>query len=146
MVTIPMCTSLKQIDNKTLCLFSSKGNLSATYKPRWTEFREFRRIENNCIIVKESEEKFKDNSGYANIYCLDDKFQIVWTIDAPFKNDSFPNPIVWNKQTIRRQKVDGYLTLDTIDNPKTFLCSSWHGFTVTVDYETGETISSEFTK
>ena len=141
-----MDNSLKLIDNKTLCLFDNKGNLVATHKSRWTDFKEFKYVGHNCIIVKESDEGFKDNSGYANIYCLDDNLQILWTIKAPFKNDSFPNPIVWNMQTLRRQKDDGYLTLDTIDNPKTFMCSSWHGFTVTIDYRTGQTISSEFTK
>jgi hypothetical protein len=137
---------IKLADDKTLCLFDSSNRLVVTYKSRWTKFKEFRRVGHNCIIVRESDEKFADNSGHANIYCLDDTFQLVWTIDAPFKNDSFPNAIVWNKQIIRRQKSDGYLTLETIDNPKTFMCSSWHGFTVTVDYESGQTISSEFTK
>jgi hypothetical protein len=141
-----MDNSIKLVDDKTLCLFDSSNNLVATHKPRWTEFMEFKRVGHDCIIVRESDEKFADNSGHANIYCLDDTFQVVWTLDAPFKNDSFPNPIVWNKQTIRRQKSDGYLTLETVDNPKTFMCSSWHGFTVTVNYKTGQTISSEFTK
>ncbi|ANI89146.1 hypothetical protein A9P82_07480 [Arachidicoccus ginsenosidimutans] len=102
-----MDNSIKLIGNKTLCLFDDKGNILLTHKPRWTEFKEFKRIEYNCIIVKESAEKFLDKSGFANIYCLDEKFHIVWTIKAPFKNDSFPNlnPIIWNKQTIRLQKT-----------------------------------------
>jgi hypothetical protein len=141
-----MDNSLKLIDDKTLCLFDSSNRLVATHKPHWTEFKEFKHVGHDCIIVRESDEKFADNSGHANIYCLDDTFKLVWTIDAPFKNDSFPNAIVWNKQTVRRQKSDGYLTLETVENPKTFMCSSWHGFTVTVDYKTGQTISSEFTK
>lgn len=127
-------------------MFDSRNNLIATHKSRWTVFQEFKRVEHNCIIVRESDEKFVAKLGHANIYCLDDTFQIAWTIQAPFKNDSFPNPIVWNKQTIRRQKSDGYLTLETIDNPETFMCSSWHGFTVSIDYKTGQTLSSEFTK
>jgi hypothetical protein len=138
--------SIKLTDDKTLCLFDSNNRLVATHKPRWTEFKEFKRIALDCTIVRESDEKFADNSGHANIYCLDDAFQIVWTIDAPFKDDSFPNPIVWNKQTIRRRKSDGYLTLETVDNSESFMCSSCHGFTVTVDFKTGQTISSEFTK
>jgi hypothetical protein len=138
--------SIELTDNKTLCLFDSSNRLVATRKPLWTEFKEFKRVGQDCIIVRESNEKFADNSGHANIYCLDDNFQIVWTIDAPFKDDSFPNPIVWNKQVIRRRKNDGYLTLETVDNSESFMCSSCHGFTVTVDYKTGQTISSEFTK
>jgi hypothetical protein len=138
--------SIKLTDDKTLCLFDSSNRLVATRKPRWTEFKEYKRVGHDCTIVRESDEEFADNSGHANIYCLDDTFQLVWTIDAPFKNDSFPNPIVWNKQTIRRRKSDGYLTLEIVENPKSFMCSSWHGFTVTVDYKTGQTVSSEFTK
>lgn len=141
-----MDNSLKLIDDKTLCLFDNSNKLVATHKPRWTEFKEFKRVGQDCIIIKESDDKFTDNSGHANIYCLDDNFKIVWTIVAPFKNDSFTNAIVWDKQTVRRQKSDGYLTLDIVDNSNTFMCSSWHGFTVTVDYRTGQTISSEFTK
>jgi hypothetical protein len=137
---------IKLTDDKTLCLFDSSNRLVATHKPRWTKFEEFKRVGHDCIIIRESDEKFADNLGYANIYCLDDAFQTVWIVDAPFKKDSFPNAIVWDKQTVRRQKSDGYLSLETVDNPKTFMCSSWHGFTVTVDYKTGQTISSEFTK
>ena len=137
---------LRLIDNKILCLFDSKGNLIRTYKPRWTNFKEAKYIGHDCIIIKENDEGFTANSEYANIYCLDDNFHIVWTIKAPFKNDSFPNRIVWNTQSLRRQKDDGYLTLDFIENLKTFMCSSWHGITVTVDYYTGQIVATEFTK
>jgi hypothetical protein len=138
--------SIKLIDHKTLCIFNSNNKPLATYKPRWTEFKEFRRVGLDRIIVRESDDMFSDNTGHANIYCLDDDFQIIWTIIAPFKNDNFPNAIVWDKQTVRRQNDNGYLTLDAVDNKNTFMCSSWHGITVTVDYKTGQIISSELTK
>jgi hypothetical protein len=82
----------------------------------------------------------------ANIYCLDDNFKLKWTIEAPYENDSFPNEIVWDKMTERQQTQSGHLMLEITENHNTFICSSWKGITVTVDYETGKTISTEFTK
>jgi len=89
LVAIRMDNSIKLADDKTLCLFDSRNKLVATHKPRWTKFNEFKRVGHDRIIIRESDENFADNSGNANIYCLDDTFQIVWTVDAPFKNDSF---------------------------------------------------------
>jgi hypothetical protein len=104
-------------------------------------------VKENINIIKENDTGFSsDTKDEANIYCIDDQFNIVWTIKKPFENDSFPNEIVWDKATIVRQNENGYLTLEIIDNSNTFICSSWKGITVTVDYETGQTISSEFTK
>ena len=138
---------LKLIDNYTLALFDKQNNIISRHKPRWTKFDQFRRVEENVNIIKEDDYGFvSDAKDEANIYCLDDKFNIVWTIKKPFENDSFPNQIVWDKATIERQTENGYLTLEIIDNVNTFICSSWKGITVTVEYETGQTISSEFTK
>jgi len=72
-----MDNALKLIDNKTLCLYDSNGNLLATHKPRWTFFIEFKQIGHDCIIVNESHQAFKDNSGFANIYCLNNILQII---------------------------------------------------------------------
>ena len=47
---------------------------------------------------------------------------------------------------VETQTAQGFLTLDTKENLETFICSSWKGITVTVDYETGLTKSVEFTK
>jgi hypothetical protein len=142
-----MDTSLKLKDDKTLCLFDMEGKVLARHRPRWTRFDEFKRIKENCNIVKESDRNFpKATNGGANIYCLDDNFRLKWTIKAPFENDTFPNPIVWDTETVSKQTPQGFLTLETERNPNTFICSSWHGFTVTVEYETGITKSVEFTK
>jgi hypothetical protein len=139
--------TLKLVNGTTLYLCDNENNIVAQYKPRWTMFNQFKRVRENCNIIKESDDGFtKDNKSKANIYCLDDDFKIKWIINAPSKNDRFPNPIMWDKETVRRQKEDGYLTLDIVDNYDTFICSSWAGFTVTVDYETGQIIKQEFTK
>ena len=138
---------LKLIDNYTLGLFDKENNIIARHKPRWTKFDQFRRMKENINIIKEADNGFSsDTKDEANIYCFDDQFNIVWTIKKPFENDTFPNQIVWDKATVVRQTENGYLTLEIIDNSETFICSSWKGITVTVDYETGQTISSEFTK
>ena len=138
---------LKLIDNYTLGLFDKENNIIARHKPRWTMFHQFRRVKENLNIIRENENGFSsDTKDEANIYCLDDKFNIVWTIKKPFENDSFPNQIVWDKATIVRQNENGYLTLEIIDKSNSFICSSQKGITVTVDYETGNTLSSEFTK
>jgi len=142
-----MDASLKLIDNTTLCLCDKEGNILVKHKPLWTKFAQFKRVKENCNIIKESDENFpKRNNDLANIYCLDDNFNVRWTIKAPFSKDTFPNPIVWDTETITKKNTQGYLTLETSKNPDTFICSSWHGFTVTVEYETGITRSIEFTK
>ncbi len=138
---------LKLIDNYTLGLFDNEDNIIARHKPRWTKFEQFRRVKENLNIIRENENGFSCyTKDEANIYCLDDQFNILWTIKKPFENDNFPNQIVWDKATILRQTEDGYLTLEIIDKSNTFICSSQKGITVTVDYETGNTLSREFTK
>lgn len=147
MVAMQMDNSLKLINDKTLILIDNDGNILLRHKPIWTKFVEFKKVRDNCIVVREDCYNFpKENKDKANIYCLDNNFKLRWTIDSPFQNDTFPNAIVWNKQTVERRKENGYLTLDLIDNSNTFVCSSWNGFTVTIEYETGRTISKEFTK
>ena len=136
-------------DNEILCLRNKEtGAIIATHKPLGTRFVQYKRIKANCNIVQEDDNGFPKNSrkGQANIYCLDDSFSIVWIIKLPIKNDSFPNPIVWNKETVKRKQENDYLILDVQDNPNTFICASWSGHTVTVDYETGKTINIKFTK
>jgi hypothetical protein len=117
--------TLKLVNDTTLYLCDNENNIVAQHKPQWTMFNQFKRVRENCNIIKENDDGFtKDNKGKANIYCLDDDFKIKWIINTPFKNDSFPNPILWDKETVRRQK-DGYLELDIVDNYDTFICSSW---------------------
>ena len=138
---------LKLIDAYIIALFDKENNIMVQRMPRWTKFDQFRRIKENINIIKENVNGFiSDTKTEANIYCLDDQFNIVWTIKKPYENDSFPNQIVWEKATIVRQTENGYLTLEIIDNLNTFICSSQKGITVTVNYETGQIISSEFTK
>ncbi len=142
-----MDNSLDLIDNETLGLFDNEGNVLFRHKPLWTEFTQFKRVKESCNIVKEADDDFPKNiDNKANIYCLDDNFKLKWTIEAPFENDSFPNQIIWDKKIERLQAPSGHLILETTENTDTFTCSSWKGITVTVDYETGKIISSEFTK
>src|SRR6478672_783788 len=99
-----METSLNFTDAKTLYLCDKEGKILAQHKPFWTRFEQVKRIKENCNIVKEDDEGFQSNNKWkANIYCLDDNFNLRWTIKSPFKNDSFPNPIVWDKETVRKQ-------------------------------------------
>ena len=138
---------LKLIDNYTLGLFDKENNITAQHKPRWSKFDQFKRVRNNLNIIKEADSGFSSNTkDETNIYYIDDQLNIVWEVKTPFENDSFPNQIVWDKATTVKQTKDGYLTLEIIDNSTTFICSSRKGITVTVDYETGQTITSEFTK
>ncbi len=138
---------LRLIDNYTLALFDNEELIIARHKPRWTKFDQFRRIKENINIIRESDIGFSsDTKDEANIYCINDQFNIVWTLKQPLENDSFPNQIVWDKSTILRKNENNYLTLEIQDNSNTFICSSWKGITVTVNYETGQTIFQEFTK
>lgn len=141
---------LKMSNDFFLLYFENEdtGEVIATHKPFGKQFKQYKRIKENCIIVRETDESFpvdKDGSK-RNIYCLDDDFKIKWQIKPPMKKDSFPNDIDWDKETKRRKKLDGYLTLDRIESFSSFICSSWNGFLVTVDYETGRTLNAEFTR
>lgn len=138
---------LKLINDDTLCLFDNEGNILSRHKPLSTRFKQFKRVKENCNIIREDDDGFQTSINYkANIYCLDDQFKLKWMIDTPFENDSFPNQIVWDKRTVRRQTPTDHLILDTAESSNTFICASWKGITVTVDYDSGQTISKEFTK
>ena len=138
--------SLKLIDDKTLCLLNDEGKILAKRKPLWTKFKQAKRIKEDCNIVKEDDRGLPQNIGKTNIYCLDDNFNLKWSVEAPLDRDHFPSEIVWNKKSVRTESPLGYLTLDFVDSPNSFICSSLKGVTVTVDYDTGETISAELTK
>lgn len=134
-------------DDKQLCLYDNYGKLLALHKPLWTSIDQYKRIRENCNIVKECPIDFpKQTNDIANIYCLDDRFEVKWIIKAPFPNDTFPNAIVWDSEMIETKTEDGFLTLDTIKNSDTFICSSMKGLTVTIYYDTGVAKSVEFTK
>jgi hypothetical protein len=136
-----MDISLKLVNDSTLLLCDKDGNQIVAFKPIWTKFEEVKRVKENCNIIRE-----RADSCLPNIYCLNDKFKLIWTINQPSQFDTFPNPIIWNKETIRIENEKGYYLLETRENHATFLCSSWHGYTVTIDYDTGMTRSVEFTK
>ena len=140
--------ALKIVKGKLNLIDSETGELMAFREPIGSNFIEFRRVGSNCNIIREDEKGYpKDDEGCKpTIYCLDDELQIKWVIKMPFENDGFPNPISWNTELVVIQNAQGYSELDWINNPTVFTCSSWHGFTITVDYETGKTISEQFTK
>lgn len=124
------------------------GDIIGKHKPFGNKFVQHKRISPNCNIIREDEKDFpiNENGCKANIYCLDDKFKIKWKIKMPMEDDSFPNPIIWDKKAIEIKKQDGLYTLVIQDNPTTFICSSMRGFTVTVDCKTGKTVNTEFAK
>ena len=138
-----------KIENDKLHLENTNtGDTIAVTSPMGNRFSEFRRISKNCNIIKEDEDNFPlDKEGSkANIYCLDDKLEVKWKIEIPFEKDGFPNPIQWNNELRETKTPDGYLTLENVNNNKVFTCASLKGFSVTVEYITGRTINTEFTK
>jgi len=145
-----MNDNLEIINNsETLCLKNNEtGAIIGKHKLFGKKTVQYKRIGPNCNIIREDEKNFpKDQKGFkANIYCLDDKFKIKWKIKMPMDDDSFPNPITWNKKAIEIKSQDGSFTLKVNDSPNTFICKSLRGFTVTVNYLTGQTIDIEFAK
>lgn len=135
-------------DAEILCLKNKEtGDIIGKHNLFGKKIVQYKRIGLNCNIIREDEKTFptdKDGSK-ANIYCLDDRFQIKWKVKMPINGDCFPNPIKWSKKAIEIKKQDDFLTLVVQDDPDTFICSSLRGFTVTVDYQTGRTINPEFT-
>lgn len=136
-------------DAETLCLRNKEtGDIIGKHKLFGKKIAEYKRIGQNCNVIREDEKTFpKDQKGSKpNIYCLDDKFKIKWKVKMPMDDDCFPNPITWNKKAIELKRQDGSFTLKVNDSPNTFICKSLRGFTVTVDYLTGQTIDIEFAK
>ncbi len=129
------------IIDKDLCLTDDIGEkIIKRHKP-FSRIEEFREIGADCIIVREDTNNYDDKKS--NIYCLNDKLGLVWFSEQPFDNDTFPNKIVWNKElNDKGTSWSDYL----IDNPDTLTCSSWKGFTATIDYKTGKIMKSIFTK
>ncbi|MBF9255017.1 hypothetical protein I2I11_17080 [Pontibacter sp. 172403-2] len=116
--------------------------------PLGKKFIDFKRIKKGCNIIHEDCSGFpEDSKGNAsNIYCLDDSFQIKWSIEVPLDNNCFPNPIQWHRKMEKKNDSKGNLNLTYVTNTETFTCADWRGVTVSVEYETGKTIESELTK
>ena len=136
-------------DAEILCLKNNEtGDIIRKHKLFGKKIAQYKRIGPNCNIIREDEKTFpKDQKGSkANIYCLDDKFKIKWKVKMPMEDDSFPNPITWNKEAIEIKRQGELLTLVVEGNQNTFISTSLRGFTVTVDYQTGQTINIEFVK
>jgi len=133
-------TSLKIINDK-LCLISSfDGKIILSFSP-FTKIAEFKSIEQNCIIVREDTKNF--DTSRSNIYRLDDNFEVIWFSELPVDYDTYPNQIAWEKELNGNgTSWDDYV----VSNNKTLSCSSQKGFTVTIDYEKGKIIKSEFTR
>ena len=138
--------TLELFNEEVLYLKDNAGNIIAQRKPVISKYDQCKRIKPNCNIIRESAEGFLKFSSKSNIYCLDDNLNMTWILNAPATGDSFPNPIVWNKEITREKNPNGFLELTTRENVNTFICSSWGGITVTVNYETGEILDSELTK
>lgn len=67
----------------------------------------------------------------------------MWYAELPKIGDIYLNPIQWNKSLNDKSKDwNGFY----VDNPETFLVSSWHCFTVSISYKTGKISQSKFTK
>lgn len=81
--------------------------------------------------------------GKSNIYALNNEEKIVWYAELPLKGDNYPNPIQWDKSLNEKATSwdDFY-----IDNPYAFSVSSSNGYTVSISYNTGKILQSEFTK
>ena len=137
---------IRTIDQfRTLCLIDKvTGETLKQWTPFGNDISEFRRIKPNCNIIKEDSRQFpKDSNGnQANIYCLDDAFNIKWKINVPLTNNFFPNPIIWD--TEMELNPDKGLIFKI--NSNVFTCSDWRGVTLTVDYENGIQLKAELTK
>lgn len=134
---------------ETLCLRDKDtSDIIGKHKLFGKKIAQYKRIGSNCNIIREDEKTFPKNQkgSKANIYCLDDKFKIKWKVKMPIEDDSFPNPIKWNKEAIEIKRQGELLTLVVEENQNTFISTSLRGFTVTVDYQTGQTINIKFTK
>ncbi|RYE56158.1 MAG: hypothetical protein EOP48_08640 [Sphingobacteriales bacterium] len=123
-----------------LSLTDATGKIVKQYLP-FFEIAEFRRIRPDVIIVREKTRSQIPSSS--NIYRLNEQLEIVWFAEPPFDDDSFPNPIIWNKEI--EQSADTWAS-GMIDNTETFTCSSAKGMTISINYLTGQIIKSVFTK
>lgn len=136
-------------DAENLCLRNKEtGDIIGKHKLFGKKIAEYKRIGQNCNVIREDEKTFpKDQKGSKpNIYCLDDKFKIKWKVKMPMDDDSFPNPIKWNKKAIEINKQGELLTLVVQDSQNTFISTSLRGFTLTVDYQSGQTVNTKFIK
>jgi hypothetical protein len=130
-----------EIIGKDLCILDDNTE-KIIYRHRpFTKIDEFRKVGPNCIIVREDTTNYCINKS--NIYCLDDRLEPVWFSDLPFDGDNFPNEIAWDK-AINENGTSW--TEYRVNNANSFVCSSWQGFTVTIDYKTGIILKSLFTK
>ena len=93
------------------------------------------------MIVRESTVNYP--LGKSNIYCVDNNLNVIWFAELPFKNDNYPNEIIWNSKINKDSENwnDFYIQAENL-----ITTSSKKGFTVTIDINNGEIIDSQFTK
>ncbi|SFS96592.1 hypothetical protein SAMN04487906_2382 [Zhouia amylolytica] len=100
-----------------------------------------RKTVDDIEIIQENPDNYP--KGKSNIYAKNSEGKIVWYAELPLTGDIYPNPIQWNKSLNAKAKNwDEFY----VDNQDTFTVSSWHSYTVSISYETGKIIQSEFTK
>jgi hypothetical protein len=107
-----------------------------------SEILEFKRAQKDIIILR-IDANGDWPLGKSNIYCLNDSLEPIWDAELPFDKDIYPNPIEWDKE-INTKSTGWYDYVK--DNVTTFTTSSQRGVTVTIDYNTGKIVNSEFTK
>lgn len=142
-----MALYLKLLDQSSLQLIDNSNKIILVKKAIYTKFEQFKRIKKDCNIIKENDFKFPtENRECTNIYCLDDKLNIKWFVKPPERGDVFCNSIIWNKSYLNDINEYGDKISKIKHNSDTFICSSWAGYTLTVDYENGQAIERIFTK
>jgi hypothetical protein len=133
-------SNLKIVDNELCLVDQISDKVIKKHKPL-SEILEFRKVKENTTIIRVHPDG--DNNGKANIYCVDDDFNIRWFAERPWEQDVFPNPISWDKEINDTGKSwEDYLK----DSPNSLTCSSWNCITVSIDYDTGKITKSLFTK
>ena len=133
-------SELKIIDNDLCVVSMNDAKIIHRHRP-FSKIVEFKKVNDNYIVVREDTKNY--DTKKSNIYCLNDDLVLKWYSDLPLEKDSYPNPILWNKEiNDHGTSWDNYV----IDNIDTLTCSSWKGVTVSIKYKTGKITTSIFTK
>lgn len=129
---------IRVIENKLCKLDFDEKTILKSFEP-FSRIEEFKKVRNNCIIVRE--EFLNDIKKPSNIYCLDDSLNILWFSESPFPDDSFANNIRWDLEFYETKTGITYR-----ENKNCFVCSTWQGITVNIDYKTGQILKKILTK
>lgn len=112
-----------EIRDDVLCALDAAESVIHRHRPVGTHIVQLLPLGERLIVL---EDYYRFPQGTSNLYCLDATLSPVWSAELPGHADTYTNPVIPTEAGLK--------------------CTSWEGFSCTVDPDTGRITHRVLTK